>query len=44
MNVCLKFLLRFNSKNKVLKPYHALLNLSSDSMTLENNLITLFIK
>jgi hypothetical protein len=44
MKLCMKFLLRFGSKNKVLKPYHTLLNLSRDSFTQDNNLITLFTK
>jgi hypothetical protein len=44
MDMYIKFLLRFDSKNKVLKPYHALFNLSRDSITQENNLITLFTK
>jgi len=44
MDLCIKFLLRFVLKNKVLKPYHALLNLSRDSFTQDNNLITLFTK
>ena len=30
MDLCIKFLLRFDSKNKVLKPYHALFNISRD--------------
>ena len=38
------FLLRFVFKNKVLKPYPALLNLSRDSFTQDDNLITLFTK
>jgi len=33
MELWVKFLLRFVYKNKVLKPYHALLNLSSDLLT-----------
>jgi hypothetical protein len=41
MDLCIKFLLRFDSKNKVLKPYHALFNLGRESITLENYLITL---
>jgi len=40
----ISFLLRFGFKNKVLKPYPALLNLSRDSFTQDNNLITLFIR
>lgn len=42
--MCISFLLRFGLQNEVLKLYHALLNLSSDSLTQDNNLITLFIK
>ena len=42
MNLCIKFLLRFDSKNKVLKPYHSHFNLSRESATQENNLIALF--
>ena len=42
MDLRVKFLLRFVHKNKVLKPYHALLNLSSDLLTQDNNLIALF--
>ena len=37
-------LLRFVFKNKVLKPYPALLNLRRDSFIQDNNLITLFTK
>jgi hypothetical protein len=44
MDVFIKLLLRFDSKNKVLKPYHALFNLSRDLTTQANNLITLFTK
>lgn len=44
MDLCIKSLLRFGLKNKVLKPYHAHLNLSRDSFTQDNNLITLFTK
>ena len=44
MDLYIKFLLRFDSKNKVLEPYHALFNLSRDSYTPKNNLITLFTK
>jgi hypothetical protein len=44
MDLCIDFLLRFDSKNKVLKPYHSLFNLSRDSLTKELNLITLFTK
>jgi len=32
----------FDFKNEVLKPYQALLNLSRNSFTQDNNLITLF--
>jgi len=42
--MCISFLLRFDPKNKVLKPYPALLNLSRDSFTQDNNLIALFTK
>jgi len=42
MDVCKKFLLRFDSKNKVLGPYHVLFNLSRDSFTPMNNFIPLF--
>ena len=42
--MCIEFLLRFGFKNEVLKPYHALLNLSRDSFTQDNNLIPLFIR
>ena len=41
--MCISFLLRFGLKNEVLKPYPSLLNLSRDSFTQDNNLITLFI-
>jgi len=44
MDLRLKFILRFGFKNKVLKPYHALLNLSRNSFTKYNNLIALFTK
>ena len=44
MDLCTRFLLRFDSKNQVLKPYHALFNLSRDAFTQDNNLITLFSK
>jgi len=44
MDLCIKFLLRLSLKNKVLKPYHALLNLSRDSLIQENYLIALFTK
>jgi hypothetical protein len=44
MDFCIKFLLRFDSKNNVLKPYHALFNLSRDTFTPKNNLIALFTK
>jgi hypothetical protein len=33
MDLRIKFLLRFDSKNKVLKPYHALFNLSRAAFT-----------
>ena len=42
MDLYLKFLLRFDSKNKVLKPYHSHFNLSRESATQKNNLIALF--
>jgi hypothetical protein len=44
MDLCLKFLLRFDSKNKILKPYRAPFNLSRDACSPKNNLITLFRK
>jgi hypothetical protein len=44
MDLCLKFLLRFDLKNKVLKPNNALFNLSREPIAPKNNLITLFIK
>ena len=37
--MCAKFLLRFGSKNKVLKPYRMFFDLSRSSDTHENNLI-----
>jgi len=44
MDICIRFPLRFDSKNKVLKPYHALFNLSREPSTQDNNLIALFAK
>jgi len=43
--LCAKFLLRLDSKNKVLKPDRMFFfDLSRSSKTHENNLITLFLK
>jgi len=42
--IYLKFLLRFDSKNKVIKPYHPLFNLSREAYMQDINLITLFAK
>jgi hypothetical protein len=39
---CVEFLLRLVSKNKVLKPYRMLFNLSRGSSIHNNNLIPLF--
>jgi len=44
MDLYIYFLLRFGFKNKVLKPYHAVLNLSRGPFTQDKNLITLFTK
>ena len=44
MDLCIKFLLRCDSKNKVFKPYHALFNLNRASFTRKNHLITLLTK
>jgi len=38
MDSCFRFLLSVDKKDKVLKPYHTLLNLSSDLFTPYNNL------
>jgi len=42
MDLHIQFLRWFNSKNKVLKPYQTVFNLSRDSFTQENNVIALF--
>jgi len=44
MDLCLSFLLRFGSKNKILKPYHTLLKPLRDSYTEGNNPIAKFTK
>jgi len=44
MDWSILFLLRFGFKNKVLKPYHLVLNLSRDPFTQDKNLIALFTK